>query len=187
MKINISNLSEGEHYFTFTEEASVFDIETQDFASDVNVYVDLFKTANQIELKIHYKVTLVLICDRCLDEYNFKVDDKFVLIYKYGFREFPSDSSSIKSSLYNDEEKCAPNGKFSDDNLKFITPKTKHIDITEDVRDYILLSVPMRKVPEERDGVCLYCNRRVEDLLKVYESDSDNPVWEKLNKLKKNK
>ena len=187
MKINISNLSEGEHHFNFTEEPSAFEIDTLDFASDVNVNIDLFKTVYQIELKVNIKVTLVLVCDRCLDEYRYKVDNDFIVIFKCRYRETHPDGCIRKAGNVMEEDRSVIDNKSSDDNLVFISPDTKHIDITNDVRDYILLSVQMRKVPEEKDGVCLYCNRRIEDLLKVYEQDSENPVWGKLNKLKKNK
>ena len=184
MKINISNLSEGEHHFNFTEEPSVFEIDTLDFASDVNVNVNLFKTVYQIELKVNIKVTLVLACDRCLDEYRYKVDNDFIVIFKSRYRETHPDGCIEKAGNAMDEEEPVFDDKSSDDNLIFISPDTKHIDITKDVRDYILLSVPLRKVPEEKDGVCLYCNRRIEDLLKIYEHDSENPVWGKLHKFK---
>lgn len=182
MQINISNLSEGEHHFNFTEEPSAFEIDTVGFASDVNVNVNFFKTVNQIELKINFKVTLVLVCDRCLDEYRYKVDDDFIMIFKHRFRETLPESFSRKAGNTLEEEEPVFDDKSSDENLIFISPGTKYVDITKDVRDYILLSVPLRKVPEEEDGVCLYCNRRIEDLLKVYEHDSENPVWGKLHK-----
>jgi uncharacterized metal-binding protein YceD (DUF177 family) len=185
MKINISNLSEGEHHFNFTEEPSAFEIDTVGFASDVNVNLNLFKTVNQIELKVNFKVTLVLVCDRCLDEYRYKVDNDFIMIFKYRFWETLPESYNRKAGDAFEEEEPVFDDKSSDDNLIFISPRTKLINITKDVRDYILLSVPLRKVPEEKDGVCLYCNRRIEDLLKVYEQDSENPVWGKLNKFKR--
>lgn len=168
MKINISSLSEGEHHYSFIEQPSVFEISSIDFISNVNVDINLSKRTNQIELKVKLNVKLNFICDRCLDYFPQDVKNEFLLVYKYSF----------KNGLSLNEE-------TSNDNLKLISPDTDYIDLTNDVRDYILLAVPMRKVPEEKNGVCLHCKKNIRDILNIKKMDSNNPVWDKLQNIKK--
>ena len=168
MKINISSLSEGEHQYSYSEQPSVFEISSVDFLSNVIVDINLSKRINHIELKVKLDVKLNFICDRCLDYFPHDVKNEFKLIYKYSFK---NDLSLIEET---------PN-----DNLKLISPDTNSIDLTSDVRDYLLLAVPMRKVPDEKDGVCLHCKKNINEILNIRNKDSKNPVWDKLQNFKK--
>jgi uncharacterized metal-binding protein YceD (DUF177 family) len=67
-----------------------------------------------------------------------------------------------------------------DENMFFIGPETNKIDLKEVVREYIVLSVPMRKVPEEKDGVCCFCKKNIEEILRKNKEQEINPVWNKL-------
>jgi len=168
MKINISSLSDGEHHYSYSEKPSVFEISFLDFMSNVNVDVNLCKSIDQIKLKVKLDVKLNFICDRCLYDFPQDVKNEFNLIYKYSFKDAPS----LDDEMLND-------------NLKSISLDTHYFDITRDVRDYILLAVPMRKVPEEKDGVCLQCKKNISDIINIRNKDSKNPVWDKLQNFKK--
>lgn len=167
MEINISNLKDGEHKFDFTEKGSEFDIEELDGSKEVKVDVVLYKVANQFNLDINVKSEFVFQCDRCLEDYETARSNSFSMIYKYEF---------------NDEES---NDDIKEDNLKFISPNTHTINIKEDVRDYLVLSIPMKKAPEEKDGVCSYCGKNINEIFNLNKEDSTNPVWDQLKKLKK--
>ena len=168
MEINISNLKDGEHTYEFEESPGEFDIESLDDSKKVKVNVVLYKMANQASLDINVEAGFLFECDRCLDNYTTELDSQFNLVYKYEFSGTEKDDNELK-----------------EDNLKFISPKTHTIDIKTDVRDYLLLSIPMKKAPEEVDGVCSYCKRNVNDLLGSSGTESENPIWEELKKLKK--
>lgn len=168
MDINISNLKDGEHRYEFEESPGEFDIEFLDDSKKVKVEVVLYKMANQSSLDINVEAGFLFECDRCLDNYTTELNSEFNLVYKYEFSGTEKGDDDLK-----------------EDNLKFISPKTHTIDIKKDVRDYLLLSIPMKKAPEEDNGVCLYCKRNVNELLSRSETDSENPLWEELKKLKK--
>lgn len=168
MDINISNLKDGEHRYEFEEEAGEFDIESLDDSKKVKVEVVLYKMANQASLDINVEAGFKFECDRCLDNYTTELDSHFNLVYKYEFSGTEKNEDELK-----------------EDNLKFISPRTHTIDIKSDVRDYLLLSIPMKKVPEEENGVCSFCKRNVNDLLSSSGQESENPIWEELKKLKK--
>jgi uncharacterized protein len=170
MKINISGLTEGEHHYSYSEQPSVFDISSLEFVSNIDIRVSIHKSTSQIEVNANFDIVIKIICDRCLDDFIQKISKEFNLVYKYNYNDDPEQIDKLK-----------------DDNLKFISTDVKYIDITNDVRDYILLSVPMKKIPEEKDGVCLYCNRNISELLIQKNEKSQNPVWDKLREIKKSK
>ncbi len=162
-KINIAHLREGHHEFTFLPDASEFDLENVD-CRDLKVEVKVEKTGSQLMLDGQIRGIFITPCDRCLETFELRFDAPFRVVYKYDFTGLLKESD--------------------DDNIRFVSPKTVSIDISEFVRDYILLSVPMKAVPDEIDGVCKVCNRNIEDFLNPGIEPEINPVWEKLIKLK---
>ncbi|MEO8666571.1 MAG: DUF177 domain-containing protein [Ignavibacteria bacterium] len=166
-KININNLKEGGHKYSFSADSKDFDFSNDEveLVGDVHVDVNLYKVEHQFSLKTDLKGKFRFVCDRCLEDFIHDFTNSFDIIYKYDFKE--KDERDIE-----------------DDNIKFISPNTKHIDLKEDVRDYILLSIPMKKAPEEDDGICSYCNKDINEMLQIKRQEEINPVWEKLIKSK---
>ena len=170
LKIHISSLQEGEHFYEFKfsqDEFKFFEIEDLEIVNDLIIETRLNKYGNQFDLKTILKGSFKLNCDRCLDDYIFDFDNSFEVIYKFDF-------SNEKDSFENDI-----------DEIKLINPKTSRIDLKEDVRDFLLLSVPMKKVPEEENDICSYCKKNIPEILNISRSEEINPVWEKLIKTKK--
>lgn len=160
-KINISNLSDGEHRFEFKLEAEDLEIETVEIVSDIDVNADLYKSGNQFDLNVNVRGKFKLQCDRCMEDYIQDFNKSFEIFYKYEF---------TNEEVLNDDN----------DEIKFISPKINSINIAEDVRDYILLSIPMKHAPVEHNGICTYCNRDIAKLLNVESKKEISPVWEKL-------
>lgn len=169
-RINIHSLKEGEHVVEFTADADDLGFEgaTGDFEiiDRIRIRCTLYKVETQFSLNTELKGKFRFVCDRCLENYEQEFNSSFDIIYKYDF-------------------KGAEQEQEDDDNIKFISPNTKYIDLKEDLRDYVLLSIPMRKVPEDIDGTCSYCGRNTEEMLSIERPEEINPVWEKLLKQKK--
>lgn len=168
-KINIHNLKEGEHKYDFTAVSKDFDFDSEDIEviDDIFITATLYKIGTQISVKIELKGKFKFQCDRCTEDYVHDFKTEFNIIYKYQFKD-----------TYIDE-------KNEDDEIKFIAPNTVFIDLKEDIRDFILLSIPLKKAPEEKDGVCLYCKKNIEQRIADNSPKEINPVWEKLIKVKK--
>ncbi len=168
LKIHISNLQEGSYDYEFKVNSAdiEFDAEDAQLAEDVTVRVIMYKSGNQFDIKTTVAGSFLLTCDRCTDKYRQNFENTFEVIYKFDFSE---------KDIINE----------NDDEIKFIPPKTGFIDLKDDVRDYILLSVPMKKAPKDKDGICTYCSRNIDDILKIKRTEEINPVWEKLIKIKK--
>lgn len=169
LKINISNIKDGEHRYEFKVSPEEIDFEDGDtkFPDELGVEAKVYKSGNEITADIKLDGNFKFICDRCLEEYEQKFVKKFEIIYKTDFK----GEQKINES----------------DDIKFISPNTRFIDLKDDIRDYVMLSVPMKRVPVEVNGFCEYCNKNVEEILKLKKDEEINPVWEKLIKQKQNK
>lgn len=167
MIINISNLNEGEHSFVFTVSGEELELKEFNFLNDIKVSIELFKTHNQVDLKINIDSIVRLPCDRCLEDFDFKINNDFELIYKYSYNKEEIDE---EEDLLND--------------FKVLTPDVSNIDLNKEIRDYVLLSFPMKCVPEVKDDICIFCKKNINDILKLSENNDVNPVWDKLLKNK---
>lgn len=170
VKINLHSLGEGEHKFDFEENESEFSIENVKLLSPVKISVIADKVSTQINLKIQISGKFVLECDRCLKDYENNFQSTFPLILKYDF----TGELSGKENL--------------DPELVYI-PKEQHsYDLTKDIRDFIILSIPMRIIPEENaEGNCKECGMKISNLFNNSGNEEQiNPVWETLLKERKN-
>ena len=174
MKINIANLRDGEHLFDYSVKPEEFNFPESILIKNTEVSIKLFKTNNQINADVSLNGTLNLECDRCLDKFDLKFSSEFLIIFKYYFKKEELEAADA-----------------DDDTLVFIPANTAFIDLTQDIKDYILLSVPMRKVPEtiekSKNEICTVCDRNINEFLKTEIKEEINPVWEKLNELKNKK
>ena len=162
-KINIGNLHEGHHEFVFTPEAGDFDLGQTD-CRELKIVASIEKTGSQLILNGEVSGRFFLDCHRCLEAFSLPFQTGFEIAYKYDY----------SGELIGKDE----------DNIKFISPKTVFVNISDAVRDYILLSLPMRAVPPDDNGICAVCKRNTEDFLNPKREPEINPVWEKLLKLK---
>ena len=166
LKIKITNLQDGEHEYDFAVTAKELDLEDIEISGEILIKVKLYKSGNQFDVKADIKGKLNLECDRCLDKYAEDFTNSFEMIYKFDFN----------NEFENPEDER--------DEIVYINPNTAYIDLKDDIRDFIVLSVPMKHVPEEIDGICSLCKRPVSEILKIERQEEINPVWEKLIKTK---
>ncbi|MCP9770121.1 DUF177 domain-containing protein [Lacihabitans sp. LS3-19] len=166
--INIHGLEDRTYEYQFEGSDSFFQLFEQDIIEGGNFKVNLAleKTSLLIRLKFNIDADLKLVCDRSLEEFveNFKIEE--IHIYKFG-EEAQEMSDEIEV-------------------LAFGTPK---INVAELISDFILLSVPMKKLhPKYReedddyeDGKLIYIDPNIE--IKENITDVD-PRWAALFKLK---
>jgi len=169
MIINISNLKEGEHTFVFSVTGKELEITDYEFLGDIKVDINLYKTHNQVDMKIHIDSIVKIPCDRCLKNFEFKINNDFELIYK---------------SSYDKNEIDAEDDELND--FKVISADVHNINLNKEIRDYVFLSFPLKRAPEVIDDICIFCNKNINDIFKSKKSKDINPVWEKLLKNKKN-
>jgi uncharacterized metal-binding protein YceD (DUF177 family) len=142
IKINLASLGEGSELFDFIAGPKELGLDDNLIKDKLFITADVFKVSNQVDMRINIKGKFRLACDMCLDEFEKPFEKEFELVYV--------QKSQREEILDNDY-------------IKTYNPFMKTIDITEDVREYTLLAVPMKKLPEENtDGTCSWCGKTKE-------------------------
>lgn len=169
MKIDISGLSDGVHCLSWTEKMPDDFIVPYEFQDEIKIDVKINKNSHSVLLNISASGIIKLECDRCLEIFPFVFETVFDLLFQYNYTG----------------EELRDIQKVEEFNSFDIKPDTKYLDISEPLRDYILISIPMKKVPEEKNDVCTYCKKNIRELMSLDIDESINPVWDKLKNLKK--
>lgn len=162
IKIKYIGLEDGIHNFHFKESCSSLEIE-EPFFGEIEVDCKLDKSPHQLVVDIQVISQVDMECDRCSIPFEAELENNFELVYFF-------DKDQV------DEE---------DINSHYISPESDEIDLTEDIIDYINLSLPMKKLcSEECKGLCPKCGVNLNDESCNCEDDEYNPVWDELRKLK---
>ncbi|MGB5289790.1 MAG: DUF177 domain-containing protein [Ignavibacteriaceae bacterium] len=168
IKIKVSNLSNG--YYDYEFEGKTSEIEVSDpYIGDFKTKVGFTKFDNQIILDAATSIVANLTCDRCNKEFHSIITSNYRMIYLF--------TQKIENS---ENEKM---------DVVYMHPETDKIDLTEDIRDYALLAVPMKKLCSENcRGLCPNCGINLNDNKCDCKEEKMDPRWEPLLKLKlKNK
>ena len=138
-------------------------------SGDVNITATLTKQNHLLQMHFNFEGTVKVDCDRCLKEFDFPVEGEENLVIKYG------------------------NPDESNDEILVIEEGCEEFDVSHYIYEYIILAIPARRVPCELDEKEFECDKETRDKLDKLTSDSDekesensnNPLWEQLNKIKK--
>jgi uncharacterized metal-binding protein YceD (DUF177 family) len=173
--IDIIRLKEGEHVFPFKiggEFLSYFEGNKIAPNGSLQAKVTLLKQASVIEALFDISGTVELTCDRSLEKYDEPIHIHERVLYKYG-----------------------PEEKELSEEIFIITNDTASINVAQLIYEFILLSVPFKRIHpnyrEEEDeeydeeGKLVYVSE--DDKGEVDDEPKNNPLWEELKKLKNKK
>jgi uncharacterized protein len=164
MKIKISNLANGKYDYLFEGEISKIDI-GEPYKGEFRTEVVLSKFDNQIILDSKTNINAELTCDRCNTIYNSVITSNYRMVY-------------LLQKI--DVEEEGDSGE-----IKFIHPDTDKIDIKNDVRDYAVLAVPMKRLcKEDCKGLCYKCGKNLNEGPCNCEKKEIDPRWEPLLEMK---
>lgn len=136
MKIHVGTLSEGVHEYRFEADGEGIDL-GPGITGSVEVNARLEKTGTQIYLGVEARATGNFMCDRCLAEFQHELTPRYRMTYVF-------DAGSAD--------------QFDPAEVQVISPSLTVIDITEDVRQAILLAVPLKLLcRDECRGLCPMC------------------------------
>lgn len=155
--INVAALGEGVHSVTLTPEAEELELDPAGFR-DVRVEAVLNIYEGRILARLGISSTARLECDRTLQLFDQRLEGSYVLLFA------PNVSAEVK-----DGEKV--------DDLRPLDPWQREIDVTDAVRDTILLSVPVRCVAPGAEDL------EIPTRFGASESDVD-PRWAELARLR---
>jgi len=162
MRIKISGLENGAHEYNFEADIEKIDL-TEPFIGKSNTNVVLNKFDDQIILETSTNAGANFICDRCCKEFNQTVKSKYKMIY-------------LLRSIEDAEEEI---------NITYLSPDTHIIDLSNDVRDYMILSIPMKRLcKEDCKGLCDKCGTDLNEKQCECKDSEIDDRWKVLTELK---
>ena len=142
MKIQVGGLSEGVHPYSFTATPAELGVEA-DFAEDIAVEATLEKSNGEFLLRATVATNANWQCDRCVAQYRNPIAAGYQMYYIW---------------------EGGDGARFDPAEVQVIPPGSNMIDIGEDVRQTLLLSVPLKRVcREDCKGLCPHCGKNLNE------------------------
>lgn len=162
--INFVGLKPGLHSFEYLITGSFFEAmhSEEEFIPNIKLDLELDKQVNFLSLKFQFIGTITTICDRCADPIEIPIE--------------------INENLYfniSDSEKSN-----EDEDVLYLSTSDYEIDISQFVYEFIMVSIPMKRVHLSDSEGNSRCNSETIKLLEKNKPKSIDPRWEVLNKLK---
>jgi len=175
-EIEIQGLSLDQHSFDFTFDNSFFEAFEGSLIEKGkgSVHLELVKSETMMTLSFDIEGSVELICDRSLRPFDHELEIKQELIVKFG-EEFIE----------------------LDDDIVVIPRETQHLNVAQQIYEFITVDVPMKKIhpelrsedddDEETGGSLIYQTQTKGD--QPEEDGDDEPIdprWEALKKFRNN-
>lgn len=144
MKIDIKNLKEGINEFNLNEtpEEIGFKPEDAEFEKLISSDIEVNKIGEKFIVKGEIKTVMDLECSRCLEKFKYNINANFKLIY-------------IK-------DKISKYGEINKEEMDEITFTEDILNVDDDVRQTIILEIPMKPVCKETcKGLCPNCGKNL--------------------------
>ena len=143
--IPFSSYSNGLHKFEYELVDAFFKLfpESEIQKADVLVKVEMIRQERQLEFSFTLDGWVLQPCDRCLEEYEQPITGEFKLYGKFGH----GNNEDEFDVVWLPEDVC-------------------HIDLSQYLYEYVMLSLPMRKVHPDIAGGRPGCDPGMLDLLK---------------------
>lgn len=156
MKIKITSLSEGRHFYNWNTEVEELEL-PKEFFGKVNVQVLLEKTKDHILLRTSLSVHKHCECDRCLKQFDREFFNEYHMFYIHDI---------VNKHLYDE------------DVVTVIRRDQDFIDISNDVREYAMLAIPMKNLcKEDCKGLCPKCGNNLNTEQCTCEIEKIDPRW----------
>jgi len=166
LRINISKLPEGVHHYTLETDAADLELDER-FSDSITVKTELTKTINQILLQAEIVAKATMICDRCLEPFDEQITESYTMVYLF-------------------EGRGTANMKKEDEiELHLISPEANLIDIGDDVRQFLLLGVPLKVLCSDGcKGLCAHCGTNLNKTGCDCVQEETDSRWDDLKKMK---
>jgi uncharacterized protein len=162
MIIKISNLSNGEHSFVFEDKVDVLDL-VKPFYGKYKSIVALNKLHDQLIISVSSDFKVKYQCDRCGCDFKSTLKSDYKMVYL--MNEKPEETDSI--------------------NVSYLSRDADKIDLKNDVREFALLSVPMKTLcKDDCKGLCSKCGTDLNKEQCKCTNEEIDPRWKPLMELK---
>jgi uncharacterized metal-binding protein YceD (DUF177 family) len=163
--ISFAGLSVGNHHFSFSIGDTFFEnFEYSEIQkANIEIKIEFQKQSSMFVLFFEISGTVNIVCDRCLDYFDFPINGENKLIIKFGESQFEETEEIL------------------------IIPEKEHqINLSQYIYEYIHLCLPLQRVhPENKEGKS-ECNTEVLKKLNEHSSNKnpDEPIDDRWNALK---
>lgn len=162
MLVRIQSLKNGLNEYKFSPDSSLIELDNESVGivkTSVVSHVD--KSDQTIIVTNDTTVKVTIECETCLEKYETELEDRYTVFYTSEERMFDSDEMS-----------------------RLLNKNTQEIDLTEGLREAILVSLPMRfKCSTNCQGLCDQCGANLNIEKCKCEKVSLDPRWEDLKKI----
>jgi uncharacterized protein len=165
--LRFAGLEQGDHEFEFKANKRFFEnFESSEISNaNLTVLVEMQKHEKMLLLCFKLKGSVSLVCDRCLDLFEFELNTQNNLIVKIGEKQ---------------EEET--------DEIISISEHEAEINIAQFIYEYAHLSLPVKRVHPMDDSGNSACNKEIIAKLNKHirsdaEAEKTDPRWETLSKL----
>ncbi len=155
--IKISNLSNGVHRYDFECTASDFAdewIDTERFSAPIFITATLTKAMTEIVVELSVSTMVSLPCDRCLAPITQTISGDYRILFL----------------------QSAASASDSEDDVRVMSKNETHLDLTTDVRETLLLAVPLKNVC--REGACAENDAPIEREFPQTHDTAFESVWQ---------
>ncbi len=124
------NLTNGTHHYEFECVASDFAdefIDAERFNAPISIVATLTKATTDLIVELSVSTTISLLCDRCLAPITKRITGDYRIVFLH---------SSTHIGVMSD----------TDEDIRLLSKQETHIDLTNDIRETLLLAVPMKNV-----------------------------------------
>lgn len=166
--VNIVGLSNKEHHFQYEFGGEFFRKYGTDIVSDGKFLVDVLLTKRETFIETEFKISGAahLTCDRSLEPFDFPIESKSKIVFKYG-EEYQEIT----------------------DEIIVIARDTATLELGQYIYEFIALGIPLKKLhpkfkdelEDDSEGKIVYTSEAAEE--KKDEEETD-PRWNILKKLK---
>ena len=168
MEIELRGLKEGINTLQITISPESLDLEGSDFHCTSAITAELTVTKNEpiFSIKGSLRGSVRLVCARCLTEFETELSAPFERIVQ--------------------QKKEMPTDERANDEITFIAPETDSVDLTDEVRDTLLLTLPIKPLcSEDCLGLCPSCGKNLNEGPCTCRQERTDARWNKLLALKK--
>ncbi len=160
--VHVGGLADGTHETRIHVQAADLEL-PEGFDKSISISLVVDKSLSQIMLKARVQTAATYPCDRCFDPVVIPVDQSFTLVYAH-------DNETARS--------------FDDDDIRVLDDSDPVIDLADDVRDFAMLSIPIRiTCGEDEQGNPACRSEPPASYFKGGDEDID-PRWDALRTLK---
>lgn len=157
--------------FTFEEKFAPFEYkgEKVDFSEEVFVEGGAVKLKEGFMVWGEATTTLKLHCSRCLESFGLPLKVEFEVEYRRGEEHIDSKERSL-----------------NEDDFRISYFTGENIDIEEDIKQFIILSIPMKPLcKEDCKGLCPNCGKNLNEGDCGCQREVEDPRWSALKELVK--